>query len=78
MTAIQVATHPDFGCHPHQDNPTAIHVVGSGGLRSAAGKEGDREGVANAHTTSRPKGAGGADGEVCAGKDGPPAPYGLQ
>ena len=66
MTALEIATRPDFGCQPANITRPHLLAVGCGGLCSAAEKEAEEEGVANTHTITRPKGAGGAGGEVCA------------
>jgi len=75
MTAIQIATHPDLGCLPANSLRPQTPAAGRGGLCFAAEKE-EEEGLVNAYTISRPKGAGGAAGEVYSDPSGGLEPVG--
>ena len=65
MTALEIATRPDFGCRPA--NRTRPHLLRSAAVDSAPPpkKEAEEEGVANAQTISEAK-APEAQGGRCA------------
>ena len=69
MTALEIATRPDFGCRPA--NRTRPHLLRSAAVDSAPPpkKEAEEEGVANAQTISEAK-APEAQGGRCARRTG--------